>query len=102
MDYLEIINDLLERYPKYKEDIKIKIKGNETPDELRQKYLRLQDAIRTNAKPWIDPKDRVYEIVKSTVNKKLNEGKPCWKGYEQIGMKDKNGKQVPNCVPIKK
>jgi len=26
---------------------------------------------------------------------------PCWKGYEQIGMKDKNGKQVPNCVPVK-
>tara|TARA_Y100001970_G_C14122357_1_gene797013 strand:- start:748 stop:1215 length:468 start_codon:yes stop_codon:yes gene_type:complete len=25
---------------------------------------------------------------------------PCWKGYEQIGMKTKNGKQVPNCVPI--
>ncbi|WP_168194056.1 hypothetical protein [Pontibacter sp. SGAir0037] len=24
---------------------------------------------------------------------------PCWKGYEQVGMKDKNGKQVPNCVP---
>ena len=24
----------------------------------------------------------------------------CWKGYEQIGMKDKGGKQVPNCVPI--
>ena len=29
------------------------------------------------------------------------EGKddPCWKGYKQIGMKKKNGKQVPNCVP---
>ena len=25
---------------------------------------------------------------------------PCWKGYEQIGMKKKNGKEVPNCVPI--
>ena len=24
---------------------------------------------------------------------------PCWKGYEMIGMKDKNGKKVPNCVP---
>ena len=24
---------------------------------------------------------------------------PCWKGYKQIGMKKKNGKQVPNCVP---
>lgn len=24
---------------------------------------------------------------------------PCWKGYEMVGMKDKNGKKVPNCVP---
>ena len=24
---------------------------------------------------------------------------PCWDGYEQVGMKTKNGKQVPNCVP---
>jgi hypothetical protein len=26
--------------------------------------------------------------------------KPCWRGYKQIGMKDKNGRSVPNCVPI--
>jgi hypothetical protein len=25
---------------------------------------------------------------------------PCWKGYEMIGMKDKDGKEVPNCVPV--
>tara|TARA_R100001369_G_scaffold38972_1_gene64926 strand:+ start:373 stop:2412 length:2040 start_codon:yes stop_codon:yes gene_type:complete len=25
---------------------------------------------------------------------------PCWDGYEQVGMKDKDGKQVPNCVPL--
>ena len=24
----------------------------------------------------------------------------CWKGYKQIGGKLKNGKQVPNCVPV--
>lgn len=23
---------------------------------------------------------------------------PCWKGYEQQGMKTKDGKKVPNCV----
>jgi hypothetical protein len=28
--------------------------------------------------------------------------KACWSGYKQVGMKDKNGKKVPNCVPIKK
>ena len=24
----------------------------------------------------------------------------CWEGYKQVGMKDKSGKMVPNCVPI--
>ena len=23
----------------------------------------------------------------------------CWDGYKQVGMKKKNGKKVPNCVP---
>ena len=27
---------------------------------------------------------------------------PCWKGYEAVGMKTKNGRKVPNCVPVKK
>lgn len=27
---------------------------------------------------------------------------PCWKGYEMVGKKKKGGKQVPNCVPVKK
>lgn len=26
--------------------------------------------------------------------------KACWKGYEAIGFKKKNGKRVPNCVPV--
>jgi len=25
----------------------------------------------------------------------------CWEGYEPIGLKEKDGKMVPNCVPIK-
>lgn len=36
--------------------------------------------------------------------KKFNEfisekKKACWKGYKQVGMKNKDGKEVPNCVP---
>ena len=30
----------------------------------------------------------------------LNEKGPCWVGYKQVGTKMKNGKKVPNCVPI--
>lgn len=26
----------------------------------------------------------------------------CWEGYEAYGFKIKNGRKVPNCVPIKK
>lgn len=27
---------------------------------------------------------------------------PCWKGYKMVGTKNKDGREVPNCVPGKK
>ena len=39
------------------------------------------------------------EVVMIKLKDILNEEKPCWKGYKQIGMKKKKGKKVPNCVP---
>jgi hypothetical protein len=35
-----------------------------------------------------------------SVNEVKKMKNPCWKGYRAYGMKEKNGKQVPNCVPI--
>lgn len=32
---------------------------------------------------------------------KENLSNACWKGYTAVGMKKKNGKMVPNCVPVK-
>jgi hypothetical protein len=32
---------------------------------------------------------------------KMKGENPCWKGYEMVGKKMKNGKEVPNCVPKK-
>jgi hypothetical protein len=43
-----------------------------------------------------------YESDNEDEDKWDNMEKACWSGYTQRGMKDKNGKQVPNCVPIKK
>ena len=31
-----------------------------------------------------------------------NMEKACWAGYTQRGMKEKDGRMVPNCVPVKK
>ena len=33
------------------------------------------------------------------MKKTLKEENPCWDGYEMVGMKMKDGKEVPNCVP---
>ena len=32
----------------------------------------------------------------------VSKADPCWEGYVQRGMKEKDGKMVPNCVPVKK
>ena len=32
----------------------------------------------------------------------VKESEPCWDDYKQIGMKEKDGKKVPNCVPESK
>ena len=29
----------------------------------------------------------------------INEDGPCWPTHKQVGMKKKNGRLVPNCVP---
>ena len=29
----------------------------------------------------------------------IGEDGPCWKTHKQVGMKKKNGRMVPNCVP---
>ena len=35
-------------------------------------------------------------------NEAVKEDKdPCWKDYKMVGMKNKGGKEVPNCVPDK-
>jgi hypothetical protein len=43
-----------------------------------------------------------YESDNEEEDKWNNIKKACWEGYTQRGMKDKNGKQVPNCVPVQK
>jgi len=44
----------------------------------------------------------VYKSDNQEEDKWDNITQKCWTGYTQRGMKDKGGKQVPNCVPIEK
>ena len=45
------------------------------------------------AKRWAESKLKELDLIDLKA--------PCQAGYEQYGMKEKNGKLVPNCIPIK-
>ena len=63
-------------------------------DEIPDYYTRLKK-MEASAK-------KEHKKFKDVTEAKKMKGKdPCWKGYEMIGKKNKNGKEVPNCVPVK-
>ena len=43
-----------------------------------------------------------YESENEEEDKWDNVQKACWTGYTQRGMKEKDGRMVPNCVPVEK
>ena len=43
-----------------------------------------------------------YESDNEDEDKWDNMTKACWTGYTQRGMKEKNGRMIPNCVPVEK
>jgi len=45
---------------------------------------------------------KTYESDNEDEDKWDNMEKACWSGYTQRGMKEKDGRMVPNCVPVKK
>jgi cytidylate kinase len=48
-------------------------------------------------KPIVEPAPSTDQV--DSPEPELDEEDPCWDGYQQVGMKKKNGKKVPNCVP---
>ena len=52
---------------------------------------------KDDEKPKNKPKKE--EVKEADDGDKRNDD-PCWKGYKMVGMKNKGGKEVPNCVPM--
>ena len=42
---------------------------------------------------------KISVINKVTNNEETETAEQCWPNYKQVGMKKKNGKMVPDCVP---
>jgi len=68
---------------------KLKIKAS---DALMQKLERELINRVSDALQYYDDSDLAEQAVSE-------DSDPCWDNYKQVGMKKKNGKKVPNCVP---
>jgi len=75
------------------------------------KVIEVEDDMAKSIDP--KPEDEVEELSDEDISKTYdseneeedkwdNMEKACWSGYKQEGMKEKGGRMVPNCVPIKK
>jgi hypothetical protein len=54
----------------------------------------------TSAKTAHDPDSRINKALRKwNCHGEEVQTEDCWKGYKAIGVKKKNGKTVPNCVP---
>ena len=73
------------------------------------KYERMVKHIKKSySKGGLTDKEKSIAYATAWKAKKANEEvefsegleEACWKGYKAVGMKMKNGKKVPNCVPM--
>jgi hypothetical protein len=87
----------------------------DSAEESDSAEMETEDANESNPAPIGDPmKNEInwpvsksvdetdYESDNEDEDKWDNMTKACWSGYTQRGMKEKNGRMVPNCVPIEK
>jgi hypothetical protein len=88
---------------------------DESESETEAPEMESEDANESNPAPVGDPmKNEMnwpvsksndgqdYESDNEEEDKWDNLTKACWSGYTQVGMKEKNGRMVPNCVPVEK
>ena len=95
----------------------IEMPEEEEEGEEGEAEMETEDSNESNPAPVGDPmKNEVnwpvskskdeegsdYESDDEEEDKWDNLTKACWTGYTQRGMKEKNGRMVPNCVPVEK
>jgi len=70
-----------------------------TDTELKRREEIAKDLSDDNFKKKYGDRWKEVKMGVATKMAKNEQDDPCWDGYKQIGMKKKDGKKVPNCVP---
>ena len=79
-------------------------KGGHRPGARQQQWAFARvNSMLTGGKADPDLQKQIraggYKKKKKSKSEDFEEDAPCWDTHKQVGMKKKNGKMVPNCVP---
>jgi hypothetical protein len=92
--YIVYQNDL-EKFVDYVESM-----GYDADDIHIHQYMKEEGGVTGGGEAYLPAMNMPSKKQNPHKEGKLEED-PCWSGYQQIGMKDKGGRQVPNCVSVK-
>ena len=101
----ESFTSLIESYKKEGLKSLSKMKKEEVDSDTYEKEMKDQKAKFDGKKKGADVAKASVQAVKQEEVENIDEAEkmkgedPCWKDYEMVGHKMKNGKKVPNCVP---
>jgi hypothetical protein len=76
----------------------------DVPEDVKQDWIA-QLTIKQFNEELQDVFPYIYKLIgeagprELAADEMVSEDDPCWKDHKQVGMKEKNGKKVPNCVP---
>jgi hypothetical protein len=92
-----------ETYEKEMKDQKDKFDGKKKGGDVAKASVQAVKQEETHTEIQVIDMTDANNIKKKTIDiteaKKMKGEDPCWKDYEMVGHKMKNGKKVPNCVP---
>jgi len=78
------------KYPKSVQDL---------PEDDYSQWTAVYHSARDGGDSKETAAKKAWGAVKESGLQESGEDNPCWDGYEMVGMKTQNGKEVPNCVP---
>jgi hypothetical protein len=94
----KLMRGIMEKYDMTAKQLhnSFKDKHNKTPDEWVKQLKETVTIEDSDGNPYVE----FIDLIKPDPIKEAKKD-PCWKGYTQVGMKKKGGREVPNCVPSK-
>lgn len=70
-------------------------------DDITKKLTKITKQLHKSVSAHGRQRDILMNLIKKDEkDTKETVDEKCWDGYKAVGMKKKNGKKVPNCVPV--